>query len=63
LEIVLSVNNIKRTSCVARHCTKFSSGIKYIHLTNPDPYQTLQFRVGKKPDNTSIDRAGGQYWF
>ena len=20
-------------------------------------------RIGKKPVNTSIDRAGGQYWF
>jgi hypothetical protein len=38
LEIVLNVNSIERTCCVARHCAKFSSGTKYIRLTNPVPY-------------------------
>jgi hypothetical protein len=38
LEIVLNVNNLESTGCVARHCGKFSSGTKYIRLTNPVPY-------------------------
>jgi hypothetical protein len=38
LEIVLNVNNLESTGCVARHCGKFSSGTKCIRLTNPVPY-------------------------
>ena len=38
LEIVLYVNNIEKTCCVAWHCPKFSSGTNCIRLTNPVPY-------------------------
>jgi len=34
----VNVNNIERTCCVAPHCAKFSSGNKYIRLSNPVSY-------------------------
>ena len=34
----VNLNNIERTCCVAPHCAEFSSGTKYIRLTNPVPY-------------------------
>jgi hypothetical protein len=37
LEIVLNVNSIKRTCCVAQVWAKFSSGTKYILLMNQVP--------------------------